>query len=149
MGAIQQNTAGNEAVAGYLGQSSTTREAKRGDDAPVINLLRGGIANCTSQGPLTHGIDEGLASTSGQRFGVGEAFGNRWGIDTDERHTHGNRTRQRSAPYLVHPRNDPPPTREGDLEVTRGGRHEASGTDANTSWCAMSVVQRDVGQMTA
>ena len=71
------------------------------------------------------------------------------GIDANERHTHGDRTGQSPAPHLIHPRNDPPPTRERDLKVTRGGRHEASGTDANTSWCAMSVVQRDVGQMTA
>ena len=139
----------DEAVAGYLGQSAPARQTKRGDDAPVINLLWGGVANCASQGPFTHGIDEGLPPTSSQRFRVGEAFRNRCGIDANERHTHGDRTGQSPAPHLIHPRNDPPPTRERDLKVTRGGRHEASGTDANTSWCAMSVVQRDVGQITA
>ena len=149
MGAIQQYATRYEAVAGYLGESAAARQAQRGDDAPVIDLLWGGVANCTRQRPFTHGIDEGLASTSGQCFRVGKTFRNRRGIDSNERHTHGDRTCESPAPHLVHASNDPPPAREGDLEVTRGSRHEASGTDANTSWCAISVVQRDVGQITA
>jgi hypothetical protein len=149
VGAVQQNAARNEAMAGYLGESATARQAKSGDDAPVIDLLRGGVAHCAGQRPFTHGVDEGLASTSGKRFRVGETFRNRRGIDTDKRYAHGDGARESPAPHLVHSSNDPPAAREADLEVTRGGRHEASGTDANTSWCAMSVVQRDVGQITA
>ena len=149
MGAVQQDAARNEAVAGYLGQSAAARQAKRGNDAPVIDLLWGGVANCAGQRPFTHGVNEGLASTSSQRFRVGETLRNRCGVDTNESHAHGDGARESPTPHLVHSSNDPPAAREADLEVTRGGRHEASGTDANTSWCAISVVQRDVGQITA
>ena len=68
VGAVQQYTTGNEAVVGHLGESAAAREAKRSDDAPVIDLLRGGVANCASQRPIPHGTDESLTPTSGQRF---------------------------------------------------------------------------------
>ena len=96
-------------MAGYICESATARQAKRGDDAPVINLLWGGLANCVRQPPFTHGIDEGLASTRSQCFRVSETFRNRCGIDTDKHHAHGDRACESPAPHLIHPSNDPPP----------------------------------------
>ena len=112
MRAIQEHATGHEAMAGYLGECAAPGQAQRDNDAPVIDLLRRGVANCARQRPFTHGTNEGLASTRRQRLGVGESFRDRCGIDTNKRHAHGDRARESPAPHLVHAGDDPPPLRQ-------------------------------------
>ena len=94
-------------------------------------------------------LDESVATARGERLGVGESSGDGRSVRPDEGDADGDWAGESTATDLVHAGDDPPARREGHLEVTRGCAHEDLGTDAKVSGRPTSVLQWDVGQMTA
>ncbi len=149
VGSVQENATGDEAAAGDVGEGPATREPQRRDNAPLIDLSRRRVTDGRAERPRAYGLNKRLSPTRRQRLGIGEPFGDGLRFDTHQSHANCDGAGESPAAHLIHPCDNSPPPGEGHLKISRSGRHEAAGTAAKTSWCAMSVVQRAEGQMTA